>query len=465
MSKAFVFVDTETTGLSLRTDRIIELGMIRMEENQIVDSFQTLLNPEGYLPKEITSITGIESSMLENAPTFRSVADRVVDLLNDAVFVAHNSAFDYSFLKKELKEIGVPYISDQLCTVKLSRKLFPQARNHSLDHIISRFNFKIKNRHRAYDDAMILVKFFKQIEKEFDRERIEEAIKSVLKTKSLPVNLDQKVVKNLPESPGVYIFYATDGYPLYVGKSINIKDRVLSHFYNSRENSVEFKIAQQVTHIESRSTTGELGALLLESRLIKELKPLYNRKSRLTSSFVVLTENRNKDGYLTADFQMVSELKPNSLNKILGIFKSQKATKDYLSELAKKNNLCEKLLGISKSKYECFSYQLGVCKGACVKKEKMAIYNARFNLAFISTKLKIWPFNGRVVIKEENEFEDTQFHLFDKWCYLGSFHSEDEILENLDVVTYTFDRDIYQVLKNFIGKSSLNIKVIEYKYN
>src|SRR6266702_4216216 len=119
------FVDIETTGVRSSYDRIIEIGILRVENNKLVKSFQSLINPESYLPKEITMITGITQQDIEHAPTFRSVKDEIIEILADCTFVAHNVRFDYAFLKHELLRENITFSSKHFCTVRLSRLLFP----------------------------------------------------------------------------------------------------------------------------------------------------------------------------------------------------------------------------------------------------------------------------------------------------------------------------------------------------
>ena len=139
-----IIIDTETTGMSALHDRVIELAMIRISKNKIVDKFTTLLNPETRISPFISSFTGITNKDLKDAPLFGDVKNRVLELLDDAVFVAHNARFDYSFIKTELKRTGVNYKSKTFCTVRLSRRLFPEHRSHSLESVISRYNFKFE---------------------------------------------------------------------------------------------------------------------------------------------------------------------------------------------------------------------------------------------------------------------------------------------------------------------------------
>src|SRR3989344_5971444 len=263
------FVDVETTGCRVN-DRIIDIGILRVENGELVETYNTLLNPNMMVPPEITELTGILPTQLEGAPTFGQVKKDIYSLLDDAVFVAHNVRFDYNFLRSEFSREETTFRARNLCTVKLSRTLFPTQRHHNLDSIIERHGFKIKNRHRAFDDAKILWEFYQYILKNFSDDLVQKAVSFVLKQPTRPLNIDPEIMANLPEAPGVYIFYGARGMPLYIGKSINIKERVMSHFSADKDSPTEAKIAQQIESIDTIQTAGELGALFLESQLIKK---------------------------------------------------------------------------------------------------------------------------------------------------------------------------------------------------
>lgn len=459
LPQKFAFVDIETTGATLTRDRIIEIGILRVENDKVVKTFNCLINPNQFLPPEITFLTGITSADLENAPTFRQVKDEVLEMLKDCVFVAHNVRFDYSFLKQELKRLNISFTSKQLCTVKLSRHFYPQYDHHNLDSIIIREKIRCKNRHRAFDDAEVMWKFFKKTQKRFSNEEFETALNKLFKKPSLPIKIPSYVLDTLPEGPGVYIFYGANQSVLYIGKSINLRDRVLSHFSSDHLSAKEMKIVQTIEDIKVFPTAGELGALLLESDLIKKMQPLYNRRLRYASRLTLVKKVETSDKYLQIILEDADEIKVEDLENIINVFKSKKLAKDFLIEVCKENELCERLLGVEKTNGACFGYRLGRCKGACLGKELPVKYNFRFINALSTHAIKNWPFKKPILIEEKNELEETrEAFLVDKWCYLGSFKQKEDInLENLnEQVPYSkdlrFDLDIYKILNRFIKK-------------
>ncbi|RJQ24678.1 hypothetical protein C4577_07170 [Candidatus Parcubacteria bacterium] len=467
LPKALAFVDIETTGTRIDYDRIIEIGIIRVEEDKEIETFQTLINPQIYTSTYIEKMTGISKEDLERAPSFSSVKNQILELLIDAVFVAHNVRFDYGFLKKEFKQEEITYYSKHLCTVKLSRFLYPNFKNHSLDVLISRFNLHCAQRHRAFSDVRAIWDFYKLAKENISETKFTKAFNKAVKKPSVPINLKQKDLDSLPESSGVYIFYSEKGTPLYIGKSINIKERILSHFSNSLVSSREMDYYQEINSIETIQTAGELGAFLTESRLIKQIQPIYNRQLRIVRKLLMLKNKTNDQGYKTVFSQSVDNIVSDDLDNTIQIFKSKKQIEDFLRKISQEHNLCGKILGLEKTKGACFGYHLEKCKGACIGKEDPLHYNLRFIEAISKSKIKSWPFKGSVVIEEYNPIWNLkELFIVDKWCVLSSIKNSQEKEEFKDE-KHMFDFDTYKILSNFIlsSKNQKKIKQMSKGYN
>lgn len=439
LPNTFAFVDTETTGYHPGKDRIIEIAIIRVDNGKIIDEFKSLLNPQTHVSPFIQSYTGINPEELEFAPTFYDVSDHVENMLKDAVFVAHNVGFDLSHIRAEFRRIGRKFNNPYFCTVKLSRKLYPQMGKHNLSRLIEYFNFECENRHRAYDDAFVLHQFINRAKEDYGEEAVNNTILSCIQNAAIPYDLDEEIVSELPECPGVYIFYDRNSNPLYVGKSKNIKKRVKSHLYD-KDSSKELKIKNQINDIKAIPTAGEISALILESDLVKELMPIYNHQLRRKKEMVLLKQVVNSDGYFTATYERVRNIKIKRKEKLLGIFNSIKECKEKLDDISLEHGLCNKLLGTEKAVSSCFRYQLGKCNGACVAKENPTEYNKRFEKAFKKSAIEDWPFETSVEINEENENGRSSF-IIDKWCLVN------------DGKTNKFDYDIYKILRSRITKS------------
>lgn len=451
INQPLVFVDIETNGLDHIRGRVIEVAAIRVEGGQIVRTFSTLVDPETELPQFITRLTGITTHDVRQAPPFRQIADELQEVLDGAIFVAHNVRFDYSFIKQEYKRLNRPFLPKQLCTVKLSRALYPHERSHKLQSLIERHGFTYAARHRAYDDAAILWQFMQHVHKHFPPEQVQAAIGQQLKSPAVPRALQPELVRNLPETPGVYIFEDAAGRPLYVGKSINIKKRVMSHFSRDHAESREFKISQTIKHVRALQTSGELAALLLESRLVKELQPVYNRKLRRVNKLLLAKQHYNEKGYAEVVLEESNRIMPQEAASILAVYPRRSRARDSLNEIVKTFDLCPKLLGLEKSAGACFLYQLHKCRGACVGQESAEAYNQRLLTAFENQRIQAWPFKGPILLEEQWQGDATQAFIVDKWCVVGELTQEPYCEPVVTRSELAFDLDTYKILQSHLA--------------
>lgn len=463
LDQPYVCVDVETDGMNYTHGHVIEVAAIRVENGVITKEFTTLINPGVSIPYFITNLTGIKTSDVQNAPTFADIAAELSDILDGATFVAHNVRFDYSFLKQEFRRVGVDFEPKQLCTVKLSRKLYPDQTSHKLSSLIERHGFSYSARHRAYDDAHVLWQFLTQAQQQFDYTVIHDAISHQIKRPSLPKHLDANSINNLPMGHGVYMFDDEKGMPLYIGKSVNIRRRVLSHFTRDSEEYREFKIAQSVHGIRFESTGGELEALLREAHLIKTEQPLYNRRLRRVRTLTALRQRQNEDGYITIINDQLTEVMPDQFATILALYDKRGSAKTSLLTIIKTFSLCPKLSGIEKANGACFSYQLGKCKGACIGKESSEIYNRRVLLAFEHKRIQSWPYPGPVVVREMTD-DDSRMSGFivDQWSIIGTITQEEDFEPTITRYDGLFDYDAYKILRSFMTQRSSNISITPY---
>jgi len=245
-----VLLDCETTGGKAPYHRIIEIGLLVVEEGRLVEKWQTFVDPRVPLPPFIQRLTGISPGMVAGAPEFSDIAEELLSKLEGRTLVAHNARFDYSFLKNEFERAGISYNAKPLCSVKFSRNLYPQFKRHGLSQIIERFGLSIENRHRALDDAEMIYKFFQKSSALFSEDEIAATCKTLLKRPSLPTLLNAKEVEKLPTSAGVYYFYDAKGALLYIGKSVHIRNRVLSHFSSDHKNPKDLQMSTKIAHID-----------------------------------------------------------------------------------------------------------------------------------------------------------------------------------------------------------------------
>jgi DNA polymerase III subunit epsilon len=445
-----VFVDIETTGGSYRTSRVLEVAAIRYEGGKITKEFSTLLNPETYIPASITSLTGITTSDVVDAPLFSDIAEELYGIMDGAVFVAHNVRFDYSFLKNEFAMLGIDWSPKLLCTVRLSRALYAGQKGHSLAKLIERHNIPVTDRHRALEDARAILYFSELAYNEHGKTTFEEAVARQLKTQYLPPNLDIEEVNQVDNIPGVYIFKDETHQPIYVGKSVSLKKRILSHF--SDPSSKALKIAQHIHHIETIPTGSELAALILESRLIKELQPLYNRLLRRVSLYALIYKDE-ENGYTTISVKSGNVDNDTDLTKIYGMYPTRTKAKTKVLELTRTFELCPKLMGIEKTTGACFSYSLGKCKGACIGKEAPELYNRRLELAFEHSRLATWPYKTPVMIPLNAQGEAVIIY---NWIIQGYIDQDGET--TFDADQPSFDVDEYKITRRFVRENKASIR-------
>lgn len=441
-----VFVDIETTGGSYRNSRVLEVAAIRYENGIITDEFSTLINPETYIPASITKLTGITESDVKDAPVFGDIADQLFEIIDGAVFIAHNVRFDYSFLKAEFTQVGIAFTPKLLCTVRLSRALYTLEKGHSLAKLIERHNIPVFDRHRALDDARAIAYFTELAFSEHGAEQFNHAVARQLKTQSLPPHLDSSELESVRDEPGVYIFKDEHYQPVYIGKSIHLKKRIMSHFQDV--SSREVKISQSVHHIETIPTGSELAALVLESKLVKDLKPLFNRRLRRVSSYALLLR-RDEGEYASLAVIQGNIDNQTDLTQVYGLYESRMKAKKRLDDMTRSFQLCPKLMGLEKTKSACFSYALGRCKGACVGKEPTELYNRRFETALEHTRVDTWPFESAITIPINPQGERV---IVNNWIIQGYQNEEGERIYTYDDEP-NFDVDEYKIIRRFIREN------------
>lgn len=450
-----VFVDVETTGGNASYHRITEIAIIEINDGAVVAEWSTLLNPETFIPESIQELTGISNEMVAEYPTFRDLRDIIYDRLSGRLLVAHNARFDYGFIRNEFKRCGIRFQSPVLCTVKLSRALFPGYRHHNLDSILARYKLNCNVRHRALGDAQVLHEFVRHIYRCEPRDHVDAVLEKLLKRPTLPAKLNPQLVDQIPESPGVYIFYNEQGAVLYVGKSINMRERVLGHFSGDHANAKDMRISQYVANIDWVETAGELGALLKEANLIKELRPFYNRRLKSNDDLSTIRWNPNHVQEAEPRIVAVVDLEPVDIQNHYGLFKTKKVAQKKLKELAKEYQLCSKLMGLQKGSGACFDYQIDQCKGACVGKESKWQHHMRLLQALQPIKVLPWPFIGPIGIREASVGgREGDVHVLDNWCFCGTVNDErDESLGELsNRKSIEFDVDIYKIVRRYLNK-------------
>lgn len=449
--KPLAFVDLETTGATATSDRITEIGIVEVDADGSVREWQQLINPGRHIPPFIEQLTGISDAMVATAPPFAEVAGEAMRRLEGRLFIAHNAGFDYGFLKNEFQRLGIVFRAPVLCTVKLSRTLFPEHKRHNLDSLIERHGLHAEARHRALADAQLIHQFWQRIHVAPGPESVQAALRKLNAHPSLPPQLDPGIIDDLPETPGVYLFYGENELPLYVGRAKDIRKRVLAHFAADHKSPKDIELAQQIRRIDWQETAGEIGALLREAALVKRLQPSHNRPARKNDEVCTWTLVDAGEGWLRPELRSARDAEFSLRSACYGLFKSSKEAHDVLRALADSQHLCDTLLGLEKGApgTPCSGLSIRRCKGACIGREPLSKHSTRLLGALTGLKLVAWPYAGPALIRE-----GETAHLVDHWCYLGTVKSEEEIHELLAASRPPFERDSYKILAKYVGKMS-----------
>jgi DNA polymerase III subunit epsilon len=375
--KRYAIIDIETTGGSAARERITEIAVVVHDGSKIIETYETLVNPERSIPLYITQITGISDATVKDAPKFYEIAKKIVQLTEGAVFVAHNVRFDYGFVQEEFRRLGYTFSRPQLCTVKLSRVAFPGLRSYALGNLIAHFGIKVKDRHRALADTLATTEIFEKILlTESNKVEATKMVNRGIRENALPEGISMEKLHELPESCGVYYLHDKQGEVIYVGKSINIQKRIFEHFNDKTTKGDQFQ--QAVADISFEETGSELIALLLEDSEIKRIKPRVNKAQRKTFFPYCVYAFTDERGYLR--FHAVKNVALiRKKHVILQEFEKLNDAKGFLKGVAKRFELCEKLMEPIYTEGSCFYHQIGQCHGACMLSELPESYNERAN--------------------------------------------------------------------------------------
>jgi len=408
----YTIIDVETTG---KGNRMTEISVFKYDGESIVDEFTSLVNPNSFIPPQITALTGIDNDLVADAPSFDEVAQDILNITEEAIFVAHNVNFDYNVIQGEFKRLGIDFNRKKLCTVRLSRRLLPGYRSYSLGKLCRDLNINLVDRHRARGDAEATVILFQKL---LQQPNSEEVFKTFLNKNSreatLPPNLPKATFEALPTTEGIYYFKNKKGKVIYVGKAKNVKKRVLSHFYSKTKKSLD--MVRETGDIDFEASGSELIALLMEDAAIKHHFPVYNKASKRTIQSFSIFSYKDRKGRLA----------PNPIIT----FYSIRDVREFMEKLCAKYNLCPKYCHLQEAVSECSHYNIKDCKGICKDEEAIEDYNNRVLEAIYD----ISDQKEDIILKEKgrNPQEDA-FVMIKKGTYVGyGFVDKEEPINHME---------------------------------
>jgi len=449
-NQKYAIIDVETTGMGIQGNRITEIAIIIHDGHKIIDQYDSLVNPESTIPMSISRLTGIYDYMVKDAPKFYEIAKKVIEITSDCIFVAHNVNFDYNVIHKEFSELGFPFKRKKLCTVRLSRKLIPGLPSYSLGKLCSAVGININDRHRAKGDAdATTILFEKLLRIDQDSQIFDSFLKPNSREATLPPGLPKEIFEKLPERTGVYYFRNEKEHIIYVGKALNIKKRVLSHFYDKKNKEVA--LCQQTSNITYEITGSELVALLLESSEIKKHFPIYNRAQRRANEGYGIFSYEDRSGIMHLAWNNL-KLVPNALVK----FYNTTEARNFMEKLCDEFELCPKYCQLQTNVSSCFHFHIKKCKGVCRDEETAADYNERVQqaISYISNDSRSY------VITEKGRNKDEQsFVLIENGVYIGyGFLDEFGSAYNLEyykksLILQPDNRDVQRIIQGFRNKN------------
>lgn len=418
----YAVVDIETTGSYAANNGITELAIVLHDGKNIIRRFETLVNPMMSIPRYIQALTGITDAMTTVAPTFEEIAPTVFECLNEAVFIAHNVNFDYSFIKHQLAACGFDLNSRKLCTVRLGRKVFPGMPSYSLGNLCRQLNIPVSNRHRAGGDADATVRLFELIMENDTQGHVQSMLKGKNKEQYLPPNLPAEQIDRLPYTPGVYYFHDQKGKVIYVGKAKNIRHRVKSHFSNNNAHHQKQEFLRNIYSISWQDCGTELMAYLLECVEIKRLWPRYNRSLKRFEQTYGLYVYEDRNGYL----RLVIEKRKKQIQPVY-TFSLMAEGRMLLRKLVRQYNLCPKLCFIQTDHDKCEGMKESYCSGACEQKESASDYNRKLNQAVQSLTESLPSF---VVADAGRNRSEQSYVLIEQGKFYGMGYLETDITIN-----------------------------------
>jgi DNA polymerase-3 subunit epsilon len=368
----YAIVDIETTGSHAASNGITEIAIVLHDGVRERGRYDTLVNPGLPIPPFIQSLTGITDAMVAGAPSFFEVAPRIHAMLQGRVFVAHNVNFDYSFVRHHLLAAGLALDEKKLCTVRLSRKVFPGLPRYSLGHLCRSLGIAVNGRHRAMGDAAATAALFGRLLVADTEGHLSAMLRPGSREAYLPLHLPAEQVAALPDTPGVYYFHDRKDKVVYVGKAVDIRARVVSHFSNNSTSRRKQEFMRQVHRVSCRPLGSDLVASVVESVEIRRLWPAFNRSQKRWDFPFGIYAYEDRRGII----RLAIDRRRKHLTPLVTV-PSLLEGHALLRRHARQHALCPKCCWLQTDDDACIGRADGQCRGVCTGEEPAAIYNER----------------------------------------------------------------------------------------
>ena len=393
----YAVIDIETTGGKYDEEGITEIAIYRFDGENIVDQFSSLINPNIEIQPFVIKLTGINNKMLRNAPKFFEVAKRIFEITDNTILVAHNAGFDYRILQTEYRRLGFSFERQTLCTVNLSRILLPEQPSFSLGKLVRNLGIPFINQHRAHGDAKVTLKLFQLLlEKDTKKNILKKNIQNLNPNKSPGKYLD--IIDKIPSEMGVYYVYNQKNEIIYIGKSNNIKKRVLSHLTANKKKDKE--IQRDIFYVKFALTGGELISLLKEQNEIKVNKPIFNKRIK----FRLFPMGIRIDSSTKYPNIIIEQIKKDK--EYLSVYKNKQAAKAAVIKFKAEFGICIQQTNLINLEKVCFKYDLEKCDGPCAEIESVDSY--RNKIKFLSKSFS-YPYKDFLLIDKGRQNGEFSF--------------------------------------------------------
>lgn len=433
------FVDLETSGLSPRADRITEIGVVTVDPTG-VEEWTTLINPgrdvtERAQARIDRSYAGgaIANEDLAGAPSFADIASHLHARLAGRLFVAHNARFDFGFLHAAFARTGFEFQPPVLCTVMLSRKLYPDVAGHDLDTLMHRHGLHAEVRHRALPDARLLWQFWQIVQREHSTGDLEGAVEQLLAGPVLPPHLDPSLIDRLPEAPGVYVLHGENDVVLHIGKAANLRRHLIGYFRLDRTSAKAAAVSHLVRNITWRETRGAIGAYLQRAALAEAAAPR-------NSARALVAWRLRPDAYPAAELVALENGTRNH-GDLYGLFDSARKARNALLRLAQREHLCLGLLGLAHLPATPCTACAAHEHAKCASRTGRLKHLAKAAIALRPLRVEQWPYEGPIGVRERSDL-----HVLDDWRYLGTAQGEHEVHHVMQTRAHCFDQDMFNFL-------------------
>jgi DNA polymerase-3 subunit epsilon len=442
----FAIIDTETTGGNPAKDRIMEIAILVHDGEKVIEEFTTLINPKVPVAPFIRALTGINDHMLRDAPTFEEVAEKILELMDKSVFVAHNANFDYGVLRNEFRRIGKRFQAKQLCTVKLSRKILPGYSSYSLGKLSRDLGIELEGRHRAYGDASATAKLFTKLMLEDTEDLIRSMMETEYEDTGLTPNLAAETVEDLPEESGVYYLHDQNGKVLFLSKCRNIRRRVIEQLTEELPKDRFKDLRNNLYDITYEITGSELVAQLLEAEELKKHRPHYNFSQRTRTYKYGLYQFLDNQGVINLRVGLLSEG-----GKSIIEFTTRRSATSLLKRLSEKYNLPPELCGLAERIGQFFDIS-------------PAEYNKQLGKIFTRYQYRNPNF---FIIGEGRSHHEQSVVWIEDHQYRGYGFFEPEFIEN-DIQSFKDfvvpkdnNPDVHRIIRSWLGRKTKD-EIIKY---